>query len=74
MRHLSPEDEQCPTHDDECRHQHFDQQAAGDDAVSDITGGLPDDITVHRLYAQTDKHKAAESSGGNVWLLTYSNL
>lgn len=52
--HLSPEDEQRPADDDERRHQNFDEQTASEDAVSDVTRRLPDDVTVHRLHPQTD--------------------
>lgn len=52
--HLSPEDEQRPADDDERRHQHLDNQAASDDAVSHVTRRLPDDVLVHRLHPQTN--------------------
>lgn len=52
--HLPPEDEERAADDYECRQQHLDQQAAGDDAVLDVARGLPDDIAVHRLHPKTD--------------------
>lgn len=58
LTYLPPEDEERAADDDECRQQHLDQQAAGDDAVLDIAGRLPDDVTVHRLHPQTEKQKA----------------
>lgn len=51
--HLSPEDEQSPTDDDHGRHQDLDDEAARDDAVSDVPGGLPDHLAVHWLHPQT---------------------
>lgn len=57
LTHLPPEDEECAADDDECRQQHLDQQAAGDDAVLDVSWGLPDDVAVHRLHPQTDKQR-----------------
>ncbi len=52
--HLSPEDKQRPTDDDERRHQDFDDQTAGDDAVFHVARRLPDHVSVHRLHPQTD--------------------
>lgn len=58
LTHLPPEDEERAADDDERRQQHLDQQAAGDDAVLDVAGGLRDDIAVHGLHPQTDKREA----------------
>lgn len=58
LTYLPPEDEERAADDDECRQQHLDQQATSDDAVLDVAGGLPDDVTVYRLHPQTDEQKA----------------
>lgn len=56
--HLSPEDKERPAHDDEGRHQHLKDEAAGDDAVLHVTGRLPDHVPVNRLHPQAENNTA----------------
>lgn len=56
MIDLSPEDKQRPTDDDERRHQDFNDQTAGDDAVSHVARRFSDHVPIDRLNTQTD-HK-----------------
>lgn len=54
LSHLPPEDEERPADDDKRRHQHFNDEAARDDAVSHVSRRFGDHVSVHRLHPQTE--------------------
>lgn len=53
VKNLSPEDEERSADDDERWEQNFEDEAAGEDAVSDVTGRFLYHLLVHRLHPQT---------------------
>lgn len=70
VTHLSPEDEERPTDDDEGRDQNLDDQAACEDAVSNVTRRFTNNITVHRFHPQT----APEQTENTLTITVYTSL